>query len=183
MAYDAFLKIDGIKGESQDAKHKGEIDIMSFSFGMTQQGSHATGGGGGSGKVSFQDLHFVKRVDSSSPLLFLNCANGAHIKEVNLTVRKAGGDQLEYLKWKLTDVLISSYQPAGSTIQGENASAAVAGGTGGFTGGVHASDIPMEQVSLNFAKIEVSYQPQGADGRPQGGPVLAGWDLKQNKKV
>jgi|SRR5215471_4712563 len=182
MAYDAFLKIDGIKGESQDAKHKGEIDIMSFSFGMTQQGSHATGGGGGAGKVSFQDLHFVKRVDSSSPLLFLNCANGAHIKEVNLTVRKAGGDQLEYLKWKLTDVLISGYQPAGS-VHSEAANAAAAVGTVGFTGGVHTSDIPLETVSMNFAKIEVSYQPQGADGRPQGGPVLAGWDLKQNKKV
>jgi type VI secretion system secreted protein Hcp len=187
MAYDAFLKIDGIKGESQDSKHKGEIDIMSYSFGVNQVGTHAMGSGGGSGKASFQDLHIVKRTDSASPLLFLNCANGAHIKEANLTVRKAGGDQMEYLKIKLSDVLVSSYHPVGnSSITGNlRESAAAAGGAGGFTGNTlnAEQESPIEEVSLNFAKIEFSYQPQGADGRPQGGPVLAGWDLKQNKKV
>ena len=142
MAYDAFLKIDGIKGESQDAKHKGEIDIMSFSFGMTQQGSHATGGGGGSGKVSFQDLHFVKRVDSSSPLLFLNCANGAHIKEVNLTVRKAGDKPVEYLKITMKDLLISSVS----------------------TGGSGGEDRLTESVTLNFAQFKEEYTPQKPDG-------------------
>src|SRR5215475_13562619 len=100
MAYDAFLKLDGIKGESQDHKHKGEIDVMSFSFGAQQVGAQATGGGGGSGKVSFQDFHIVKKVDAASPLLMLNCASGTHIKEANFVVRKAGGDQLEYLKIK-----------------------------------------------------------------------------------
>jgi type VI secretion system secreted protein Hcp len=160
--FDAFLKIDGIKGESADDKHKGEIDLMSFSWGVEQTGTSATGGGGGAGKAHFHDLSFLKKTDASSPLLFLNCANGSHIKEANLTVRKAGGTQLEYLKIKLTDVLVSSLQPSGN----------------------HGSDtIPMEQVSLNFAKVEVSYQPQGADGKAQGGPILAGWDVKANKKV
>ena len=163
MAYDAFLKLDGIKGESQDAKHKGEIDIMSFSWGAHQAGTSAIGSGAGSGKVSLQDLQITKKVDSSSPLLFLNCANGAHIKEGNLVVRKAGGDQLEYLKIKLTDVLVSSYQPSGHVHGGD--------------------DIPTESVSLNFSKIEMNYQPQGADGKAQGGPILAGWDVKANKKV
>ena len=163
MAYDAFLKLDGIKGESQDSKHKGEIDIMSFSWGAAQTGTSAVGGGAGSGKVSLQDLHVTKKVDASSPLLFLNCSNGSHIKEANLVVRKAGGDQLEYLKIKLTDVLVSSYQPSGH-----------AGG---------GDDIPTEAVSLNFAKIEMNYQPQGADGKALGGPILAGWDVKANKKV
>lgn len=163
MAYDAFLKLDGIKGESADAKHKGEIDIASFSWGAHQAGTSATGGGGGSGKVSFQDLHITKKVDSASPLLFLNCANGAHIKEGNLVVRKAGGTQLEYLKIKLTDILVSSYTPSGTAGAGD--------------------DIPFESVSLNFSKIEVSYQPQGADGKAQGGPILAGWDVKANQKV
>ena len=179
MAFDAFLKLDGIKGESTDHKHKGEIDIMSFSFGMSQIGTSHTGSGGGSGKVTFQDLHITKRVDSSSPLLFLNCANGQHIKEANLVVRKAGGDQMEYMKWKLTDVLVSSYQPAGATTH----SGAAAATAGGASVGGYSDEIPLEQISLNYSKIEFSYQPQGADGKPSGGPVMAGWDVKANKKV
>src|SRR6202047_1477667 len=111
--FDAFLKLDGIKGESADAKHKGEIDIMSFSLEVAQTGTQASGGGGGAGKVHFQDIHFTKKVDASSPLLFLNCANGSHIKEANFVVRKAGGEQLEYMKIKLTDVLVSSVSPSG----------------------------------------------------------------------
>jgi len=161
--FDAFLKLDGIKGESADSKHKGEIDIMSFSWGASQTGVQATGGGGGAGKVHFQDIHFVKRADASSPLLMLNCANGAHIKEGNFVVRKAGGEQLEYLKIKLTDILISSYKEHGSTQKGD--------------------ETPMEQFSLNFAKIEYQYQPQGADGKAQGGPIVGGWDVKANIKA
>src|SRR6266487_1784839 len=137
--FDAFLKIDGIKGESADEKHKGEIDLMSFSWGVHQTGTSATGGGGGAGKAHFEDLTIVKKTDAASPLLFLNCANGAHIKEANLVVRKAGGTQLEYLKIKLTDVLVSGLSPTGH----------------------HDGDtVPLEQVSLNFAKVEFSYQPQ-----------------------
>jgi type VI secretion system secreted protein Hcp len=148
------------------------------------------GSGGGSGKVTFQDLHVVKRTDSASPLLFLNCASGAHIKEANLVVRKAGGTQLEYLKIKLTDVLVSSFRPmANPAITGNTSqeAAAAAGGAGaGFSGGLHSGldvENPHEEVSLNFAKIEFSYQPQGADGKAQGGPILAGWDVKGNQKV
>ena len=160
--FDAFLKLDGIKGESADAKHKGEIDISSFSWGAAQTGVSATGGGGGAGKVHFQDIHFVKKTDASSPLLMLNCANGTHIKEGNFVVRKAGGTQLEYLKIKLTDILVSSFKEHGISSGG---------------------DIPSESISLNFAKVEYSYQPQGADGKAQGGPILAGWDVKANQKV
>ena len=160
--FDAFLKLDGIKGESADAKHTGEIDITSFSWGLSQTGIQATGGGGGAGKVAFQDISFIKKTDASSPLLMLNCANGTHIKEGNFVVRKAGGTQLEYLKLKLTDILVSSFKDHGS----------ISGG-----------DIPTESLSLNFAKVEYSYQQQGADGKPQGGPILAGWDVKANQKV
>jgi type VI secretion system secreted protein Hcp len=160
--FDAFLKLDGIKGESADAKHKGEIDIMSFQWGVSQTGVQATGGGGGAGKVHFQDIHFIKKNDASSPLLMLNCAGGNHIKEANFVVRKAGGEQLEFLKIKLTDVLISSFKDHGSQ---------------------NGDQIPMEYVTLNFAKVEYQYQPQGADGKAQGGPIMAGWDVKANKKV
>ncbi len=190
MAFDAFLKLDGIKGESADAKHKGEIDIMSFSFGASQTGTHGTGGGGGAGKVQIHDIHFAKRVDASSPLLFLNCANGTHIKEANLVVRKAGGQQLEYLKVKLTDVLVSSVKPHGQAEQNEtyrDMAGNLAGGNRRDTtpGAIHSygDEIPVEDLTLNFSKIEYSYQPQGADGKAQGGPILAGWDVKGNQKI
>jgi len=193
MAFDAFLKLDGIKGESLDSKHKGEIDILSFAFGAAQTGTQASGGGGGAGKVQIFDMNFVKKVDASSPLLFLNCASGTHIKEANLTVRKAGGQQLEYLKIKLTDVLVSSVKPHGQAEQNEGKVAAGLGAAGlgprygvdNSPGAIHSygDEIPLEDLSLNFAKIEYAYQPQGHDGRAQGGPILAGWDVKGNVKV
>src|SRR5579872_3569078 len=113
MAFDAFLKLDGIKGESADSKHKGEIDIVSFKMGLKQTGTHAHGGGGGAGKVLVQDIHFVKKLDAASPLLLLHCAAGTHIKEANFVVRKAGGQPVEYLKVKLTDVIVSNFEPHG----------------------------------------------------------------------
>jgi type VI secretion system secreted protein Hcp len=158
MAVDYFLKIDGIKGEAQDAKHKDEIDIESWSWGATQQGTHAGGGGGGAGKVAMQDLSFVMTVNKASPLLMFACANGEHIKSALLTCRKAGKEQQEYLKIKLTDLLVSSYQ----------------------TGGSSGSVVPTESISLNFTKVEFEYYPQKADGSLDA-KVVKHWDLKQNK--
>ena len=184
--FDAFLKLDGIKGESADAKHKGEIDIESFSWGMSQTGVSATGGGGGAGRVKVHDISFVKRTDASSPLLMLNCANGAHIKEANFVVRKAGGEQLEFLKIKLTDVLVSSYKPHGSQVADDWEASAEGPEEINPLTGLHfglATEIPSESITLNFSKIEYAYQQQGADGKAQGGPVIAGWDVKANQKV
>ena len=161
MAVDMFLKLDGIKGESKDHKHKDEIHIESFSWGLSQTGTHGAGGGGGAGKVSVHDISITKVVDKSSPELMLACANGKHIKEGLLSVRKAGEKPLEYLKIKLNDILVSGVQFAG------------AGGSDQFT----------ESLSLNFAKFQVEYQEQGADGAATGGPVLMGWDVKANQKV
>ena len=107
---DYFLKIDGIQGESLDAKHKGEIQLESFSWGETRAGTMAAGGGGGTGKVHVQDLHVAKKLDKASPLLFLACATGQHLKEAILTARKAGKGQLEFLVFKFRDLLVSSYQ-------------------------------------------------------------------------
>src|ERR1700704_1221479 len=113
MAFDAFLKIDGIEGESADDAHKGEVEVLSFSWGVTQTGS-ASGGGGGAGKASFHDINFTQRQSKASPLLFKACATGQHIKKAVLTVRKAGGrQQTEFIKIELEDVLVSSYLPAG----------------------------------------------------------------------
>ena len=160
-AVDYFLKIDGIEGESTDSKHKGEIDIQSFSFGVSQLGSHAGGGGGGgSGKASFQDLHFTTNVSKASPKLMLACATGEHIKKAVLTVRKAGTDQQEYMKVTLEELLVSSYQD----------------------GGHEGSVFPSDQFALNFAKIEFDYKEQKSDGT-LGGSVKTGYDVKANKKV
>src|SRR5215813_10313614 len=110
---DYFLKIDGIPGESQDAKHKDEIQVLSFSFGESQAGTMAFGGGGGAGKVQMQDFHFMMNVNKASPKLFLKCANGEHIKNAILTARKAGKDQQDYLIVTFEDLLVSSFQTNG----------------------------------------------------------------------
>jgi len=156
---DYFLKLDGIDGESADSKHKGEIDLQSWGFGATQSGTMHSGGGGGAGKVSVQDLHFTTNTSKASPKLFLSCANGEHIKKATLVARKAGKEQQEYYKITLSDVLVSSYQNAGTS-----------------DGGI----IPVDQVSLNFSKIEIEYKEQKPDGS-LGGIVKTGYDLKANK--
>jgi type VI secretion system secreted protein Hcp len=158
---DFFLKLDGIKGEATDSKHKGEIEVESWSWGETNTGTMSSGGGGGAGKVVMQDVHIVKRFDTASPVLIMSCATGKHIKEGVLTCRKAGGEQQEYLTIKLTDVLVSSYQSGGS-------------GSGGV--------VPVDQVSMNFAKIEIEYKAQKPDGTLDA-PVKQGYDLKANKKI
>lgn len=157
-AVDYFLKIDGIAGESQDSKHKGEIELESFSWGASQ--AVRPGGGGGAGKVEMQDFYFVMSVNKASPKLFLACASGQHLKHAILTARKAGKGQQEFLLYKFTDVLISSYQTsaAGDEI------------------------LPIDQVSFDFARIEMEFRPQKPDGS-LGPPEKAGWDVKKNKPL
>ena len=158
-AVDYFLKIDGIEGDSTDAKHAGWIDVDSWSWGETQPVQPAGGSGGGAGKVHFQDFVFTSRVSKASPKLFLACASGQHLKEARLVGRKAGKDQQEFLTWTFSDVLVAGYQ----------------------TGGTEQA-LPADQVSLNFSKVTVSYKAQKADGSLDAA-VTAGWDIKTNKKV
>lgn len=156
MASDYFLEIDGIKGESKDDKHKETIQIESFSWGLSNPGSFASGGGGGTGKASYQDLHCSTGVGKASPLLAKACGTGQHIKKAQLFVRKAGGKQEDFYKVIMEDVLVSSYQ----------------GGAGG--------DLPTDQFSLNYAKIEFDYHPQNEKGGLEA-PVVFKYDLKANK--
>jgi type VI secretion system secreted protein Hcp len=158
-AVDYFLKFDGIKGESADAKHKDEIDIESWSWGETHAGPARSGRGAGAGKVSMQDFHFVMSLNKASPALMRACATGEHIKTATLSGRKAGKGQLEYLTFKFHDVLISSYQTGGSE---------------------HADVLPTDQVSFNFSKIEVEYKQQRPDGTLVPGGQFT-YDLKANK--
>ena len=161
MAVDMFLKIDGVEGESTDDKHKGEIDIESFSWGEANLTDAARGSGGRAGKVSMQDFQFVTRFSKASVALLLGCASGEHFPKAAVSVRSAGRDQQEYLKWTLSDVQVTSYQ------------------TGASVGG---DARPLDSFGLNFSKIEVSYKEQKADGS-LGTEHRAGWDLKKNKKV
>ena len=162
MAFDAFLKIDGIPGESQDRRHKDEIEILSFSWGVSQTGTPSTGGGGGAGKATFQDFHFVSRVQKSSPKLFLACASGQHLKEAVLSVRRAAssGRSEDFYTVTLSDLLVSSFQQ---------------GGTGDST-----DSSPMDQISMNYAKIRIDYAVQDPRGA-LGDHFVAGWDQHQNK--
>src|SRR5215831_10842790 len=102
MAVDMFLKLDGIEGESKDHKHAGEIELLSFSWGVSNSSQvGCAGGGGGAGKANFSSFSFMKRVDSATPQLMLSCATGEHIKSGLITVRKAGEKPVEFLKIKL----------------------------------------------------------------------------------
>ncbi len=111
---DYFIKFDGIKGESADAKHKDEIDVESWSWGETHAGAAPAGGGGGAaGKVSMQDFQFVMSLNRASVALMKACATGQHIKTATFAGRKAGKGQQEYLTFKFHDILISSFQTGG----------------------------------------------------------------------
>jgi len=158
MAVDMFLKLDGVQGESQDKTHKNEIEIESFSWGANQSGTASHGGGMGAGRVQMQDFNFVMNVNKASPKLMLCCANGEHIKSAILTCRKAGKEQQEYLKVTFTDILVSSYQTSGA--------------------GASSVDLPVDQISLNFSKVEIEYKEQKPDGT-LGGAIKAFYDMKQ----
>lgn len=161
--FDAFIKINGIDGEVADPRHPGEIVIDSYSWGMSQTGAHAAGGGGGAGKVSFHDISIVKALDKASPKLALACASGQHITEVTLTLYRAGGEtRQKYMEYKMTDVFITSVN------QGGNANGDV--------------DKPLENVSFSYGKVEWKYTQQRADGGP-GGTTQTGWDLKKNQQI
>jgi type VI secretion system secreted protein Hcp len=157
MAGDIFLKLDGIDGESVDAKHTKEIDIDSWSWGMTQTGSTHIGGGSGTAKVSVQDLSFTKRIDKSSPNLAKYCSDGKHIKKGVLIQRKAGGNSpVEFLKIELEDIIVSSYQTGSS------------------------GEIPTDSFSLNFAKYKFVYAEQKADGS-KGPETEVAWHIAKNE--
>src|SRR5437763_14257572 len=106
MAVDMFLKIDGVDGESKDKQHAKEIDVLAWSWGLSNSGSAHVGGGAGAGKVNVQDLSFTKYIDKASPDLMLGACNGKHYDNALLTVRKAGEKPLEYLKVTMTEVLV-----------------------------------------------------------------------------
>jgi type VI secretion system secreted protein Hcp len=157
MAVDMFLKIEGIKGEALDEKHKDEIDVLAWSWGATQSGTTHVGGGSGAGKADFQDISVTKWVDKSSHALLKAVAVGTHIPSALLTVRKAGEKPLEYIKLTMKNCLISSVS----------------------TGGSGAEDRLTENITINFGNFDYEYTPQKEDG--SGDAVLPfGFDIAKN---
>ncbi|MEM1436266.1 MAG: type VI secretion system tube protein Hcp [Pseudomonadota bacterium] len=159
MAVDIFIKIEGIKGEAQDASHKEEIDVLAWAWGGSQSGNTHIGGGGGAGKVNYQDLSLTKYVDKSSPTLLQFMTTGKHVPSANLVVRKAGEKPLEYIKLDLKDIIISSVS----------------------TGGSGGEDRLTENVTLNFREFKITYTPQNKDGTG-GGAVDFGYDIGANEE-
>jgi type VI secretion system secreted protein Hcp len=142
MAVDMFIKIGDLKGESKDKAYKEWIDVLSWSWGMSQQGSFHMGGGGGAGKVNVHDLAITKQVDKASTELMLRVATGKHFPEATLIARKAGDKPLVYLTIKLTDVIVTSWS----------------------SGAGSGSDMTTENITLNFSKFNVKYTGQEATG-------------------
>jgi type VI secretion system secreted protein Hcp len=159
MAADIFAKLGDIKGESIDDKHKDEIEVLSYSWGVSNAGSMGFGTGGGEGKATFQDLSFTHKIDKASPVLMQTCATGVHLKEATITHRKAGKGQQEYLVIKMNDVIVT-----------------------GVTHGGTGSDGSSENVSIAFAKVNVEYKPQKPDGSLDAG-IHFKYDLKAQKEA
>ena len=161
MAERWFLKIDGIPGESTDAAHKGEIDVESWSWGVSRSAGPGSGSGGGSGKAAFDDFHFVSRISAASPPLLNACATGSHLKTAMLSGARGAGKSksVDFLKYQLSDVTVTNVEQFDDE-----------------------SQVPTEQFSLTYSKIEVTYTPQTASGK-LGTPVRFGFDVKTNKKI
>ncbi len=158
-AVDYFIRFDGIKGESTDAKHTDEIDVESWSWGASNPGATRAGAGARAGKATMEDFQFAARLNRASPSLMRACATGQHIKTATLSARKAGKQQQDFLTFTFHDVFVTAYQ----------------------TGGVEAADVvPTDQVSFSFGKIEVEYRQQKADGSFTTTGQFR-FDLKTNK--
>ena len=158
MAADIFAKLGDIKGESLDSKHKDEVEVLSWSWGVSQTGGIGQGAGGGAGKANFNDFSFTHRLDKASPNLLKACATGEHIKEATITARKAGKGQQEFLIIKMNDLIVTSV-----ALSSTDDTAAAS-----------------ESVALRFAKVAFEYKPQKLDGSLDAG-VHFKYDIKANK--
>jgi type VI secretion system secreted protein Hcp len=159
MAVDYFLDIDGIPGESKDATHANQIDLVSFSWGASQPGTFGKGSGGTAGKVQLTDFSFTMQSSKATTALLNACATGSHIASAKLYCRKSTGKkQDDYMIWTMQPVIVASYQ----------------------TGGSSGSEIPVDSVSLNFGKIKVEYKIQTDDKGTLATGGSFGWDAEKN---
>jgi len=162
MGFDAYVKVAGVDGESVSKGFEKWIDILSFHWGVSQSATFSSGSGGTGGKCNVSDFSIVKKIDCSTADVFKHCCTGEHFPCVEVTLRKAGGKggHVDFLKYKMTDVIISSCRPGGSCQGGD--------------------DIPLEEVSFNCAKAEFDYTMQTAAGG-KGASFHGGWDIAKNQ--
>ena len=162
MAVDMFMKFEGdkFKGESRDKTHPAEIDVLAWSWGMSNSGTAHTGGGAGAGKANVQDISLTKYVDASSAALQLACCTGEHIPSAVLVVRKAGTTPVEYIVITMTECLITAVS----------------------TGGSGGEDRLTENVTVNFAKVKFSYTEQDPTGKAKTPAKEMTYDIAQNVK-
>lgn len=162
MAFDAFLKIDGVDGESTRKGFAGQIELASFSWGASNPTTIGSmGAGGGAGKATISSFNCLKATDKASPVLFQACCQGKHFPKATVTLNKAGGDDaVNYLVYEFEKVFVDSIQWSGSS------------------GG---DDRPTESLSITFGKVTISYTPQSDTGA-KAGPVRGSWDLQKVSK-
>ncbi len=165
MAFDCFIQIQDIPGESTDDKHGGWIEVLSYSHGLAQptSGSSSSGGGRSAERCDHQDFSIVKTLDKASPKLALYCCNGAHIPKITVELCRASGDKQKYMQYVLSESIVSSVRPGGSSQGGE--------------------ELPLEEVSFNYGKIEWVYTETDHKTGKAKGDVKAGWDLTANKAI
>lgn len=155
MAIDAFMKLGSIKGESVVKGFEKQIDVLAWSWGVSNSGTMHLAKGGGAGKANVQDLSFTHYVDAATPNLMQSCCKGTHFPDATLTMRKAGDTQLVFLTIVLKEVMITSYSLGGS------------GGEERLTA----------NVTLNFSQFEIKYQPQNEKGAKEGGEIIGKYDI------
>ncbi len=161
MAYDAFLKIDGVDGEATRAGYEKWIQVNSFSWGAHNNVSLGPGKGGAStGRVNISAFELTKPTDVSSPILFQHCCNGKHFPKAKIVLNKSTGDTkgLDYLMYEFTEVYVERLEWGG---QGRG------------------DELPEEKLGFVFGQVQVSYTPQTAKGTP-GSPVRTSWNLLKN---
>jgi len=161
MSFDAFIKIDGIEGESTDDKHQGWIEILYYEIGLTQKvpTTASSAGGASAERADFQDFSFEKELDKATPKLALACANGTHIDNIIIEVCRAGSDKIKFMEYKLSNCIISEVVTA--------------------SGGA----FPYDAVGINYGKIHWNYTVQKREGGGAAGQIAAGWDLQRNCKA
>lgn len=160
MAVDMFMRVEGATGESKDSNHKGWSDIQSFSWGATQPNTMASGGGAGAGKVSFHNLNVVAAIDKCYPAVLKHCATGKHLGEVQISLCKAGGSQIEFGKITLTEVLVTDVTVTGT----------------------QGGDVVEVNYAFQAAKIKTQYWEQTAQGG-KGPESQMGFSIKENREA
>lgn len=164
MAFDVFVKIEGVPGECTDDKHQEWIEVLNYSHGVSQiaTGAQSTGGGRAAQRADHQDFAVVKALDKTSPKLFLHCCNGVHFRNVWVELCRATGDKTKYMEYHMEDVLVTSVRPAG-------------------TAGSAAETLPLEEATFNYGKMTMTYtETDHATGQPRGN-VTAYWSTILNK--